>query len=247
MQTPRIPKIDQTEKPTKSNHESRLTVRSSNDQTSTSLTKSTKETERVSKSLSRNISELASTSFTNALEAAPLREYKSRTRLQVKICEIVQFIDSNIATSQKLNDEQIALIAEIFIDEYPVESLEDIAKFSRMAIRRQFKERHNFAMLDAGIIFDWFAEYLDIKYTEKMAVVNQNKPTRDDREVLLLDAAQEQEEVSEEMKAKTKALRDALFAKLDPHKRKEEEYQRFRRNFIQQQIESKKKDQGDAS
>ena len=146
-------------------------------------------------------------------------------------------IDGFIATKSKLSNQQLEVIAHLFITEFPAETLEDVGVFSRLAISGRFSTDFSYTALDPIVIFKWFREYLELKYQERERMIGERKAAdkkNSSKEPLLLPEA-----VTEEQKQKTKELRDQFMKRLNDNstrnrRRKEfadEQYLKFKKEY----------------
>lgn len=167
----------------------------------------------------------------------PLREYKSPGKLSTQITDLFRFLDQNLQTKNKLTEQQLQLITMLFIEGFPVESVEDVAVFVKNALRGEY-EQGNYAGIDSPTIHRWFSQYLDTKYAERERLRERAKNARDKNETLVLPEAP----ASEEERAKTEELKSSFMQKLNnptPRPRKsrhkgfanDEDYLKFKKQY----------------
>jgi hypothetical protein len=114
--------------------------------------------EQLAKSVSNKIADL--------LTAEPIRSLISnagreaiQTYLEVEIIKLAGNVNVNPALNIKTH--QVPVIAEMLIDQYPLESIEDFTLCFRRATVGLYGEIYR---IDGAIINQWFAKYLDEKY-----------------------------------------------------------------------------------
>lgn len=136
-----------------------------------------------------------------------LERLNGRPMVVVQTSAMVTRSMGYFAAGRALSSLQIALFAETLVEDYPHETLSDIALFLRMAAKGEFEDGKTFGALDIPTVLRWWRAYLERRIQDQERGMEAEKQARGRETVQALGAVPGLKEMAAKMAAERAAER----------------------------------------